>query len=300
MKIKLCLLLAVLVVPLPGFAQTSEDTLRTSGQNPPVAVSHVAIPFKLYQDYLIVVQGSLGTFDRMNFLVDTGASPTKVDPRIAEGLGLTASVPHTLTLFNQNLDVAQVVLPSLKLGPIRTESLPGVIVNLSHFEKILGVRIDAVIGFDVLSLSSFSIDYRAKQIVFGPIEPSAQSVRFETGPPVLTVELHIHDEPLRLLVDTGAAELVLFECQLPNSLRQLEASSQKQSFLNGAGQEVKLTEVRLRGVRLASTNLGLQKGLAADDNANCGRPFNGVVGVTRLGLKWVAFDFNQRRFSWKN
>jgi hypothetical protein len=300
MNIRSCLLTAVLVVPPSAFAQIPEDTLRTSGPNPKEAVSRVAIPFKLYQDYLIVVQGSLGTLDRLNFLIDTGMSPTKVDPIVARKLGLTGAAPHKLALFDRNLEVPQVVLPSLQLGPIRAESLPGVIVDLSCFEKILGSRIDAVVGFDVLSLSSFSIDYRTKKIVFGPIEPSASSVPFETGPPVLTVELHIHDEPLRLLIDTGANELVLFECQLPNSLRQLEVSSQKQSFFNGAGQEVKLTEVRLRGARLASTALGVQKGLAADDNANCGRPFDGVVGVTRLGLKWVAFDFAQRRFSWKN
>ena len=299
MNIRFCLLLAVLVVPPQGFAQTPEDPLLTSGQDPPGAVSPVAVPFKLYQDYLIVVQGALGTLDRMNFLIDTGASPTKVDPRIADKLGLTASAPHTLALFNQNLDVAQVVLPSLKLGPIRAETLPGVIVDLSHFEKILGVRIDAVIGFDVLSLSSFSIDYRAKKIVFGPVEPSAQSVPFETGPPVLTVELHIEDEPLRLLIDTGAAELVLFQCSLPDRLRRLQSSDPKRSFFNGAGQEVDLTEVKLKGVRLGATDLRLQTGLAANDDANCGRPFNGVVGVTRLGLRWVAFDFAHRLFSWK-
>jgi predicted aspartyl protease len=300
MNIRFGFLLAVLLVPPSGFAQIPENTLLTSAQNQHGAISHVTIPFKLYESYLIVVQGSLGTLDRLNLLIDTGASPTKVDPRIANKLGLTVAGSHRLALFNQNLEVAQVVLPSLQLGPIRAESLPGVIVDLSCFEKILGVRIDAVVGFDVLSLSSFSIDYRGKKIVFGAIEPSALSVPFETGPPVLTVELHIQDEPLRLLVDTGSAELVLFECQLPSRLRQLQASSLKRSFFNGAGQEVELVEVGLRGVRLGTADLELQKGLTANDNANCGRPFNGVVGVTRLGLKWVAFDFENRRFSWKN
>lgn len=301
MKFGLCFLLAVLAVPQTGFPQIQQSGPPMFDRNPLVVASGLEIPFKLYQGYLIVVQGSLGTLDRLNFLVDTGVNRTKVDSRIAKKLGLTAAAGaiHQLALFNQNLDVGQVVLPSIKLGPIRAESLPGIVLDLSTFEKILGVRIDASLGFDVLSRSSFSIDYKSRKIVFGPIEPSPLSVPFQTGPPILTVELKVQGEPIRLLVDTGAAELVLFQCQLPSRVRQLQASSVKRSFLNGAGQEVGFAEVKLPGVRLGSTEFGPQKGFETDDNANCGRTFDGVVGVTRLGLKWVGFDFEHRRFSWK-
>lgn len=48
-----------------------------------------SIPFKLYRDYLIVVQGSLGGREALNFLIDTGVNPTVIDSRIAKKLGLT-------------------------------------------------------------------------------------------------------------------------------------------------------------------------------------------------------------------
>jgi predicted aspartyl protease len=260
--------------------------------------AHVEIPFKLYGNYLIVVQGSLGTCERLNFLIDTGVNPTAVDRRIAKKLGLTGGA-HTVAFLNQNTSVGQVVLPSLKLGPIHAEALPGMIQDLSYFQEALGTQIDVIVGLGVLSLSSFSIDYTKKTIMFGPIERLPSAVPFETGPPVVTVQAKIEDEPVRLLVDSGAAELVLFECQLHGRLRRLPVSGVVKRFLNGVNRESGLREVWLRGVRVGATDFGLQKALTADDNANCGRSFDGVVGIRRLGLKWVAFDFEQRSFSWK-
>jgi hypothetical protein len=298
MKPKLRLLWTALVLAQMGSAQISKSVLPVLDWNARGATPRAEIPFKLYRGYLIVVQGSLGALEGLNFLIDTGVNPTAVDSKIANKLRLTGPT-HKLALFNQNTDVGQVVLPSLQIGPIRAESLPGMIQDLSPLEEAVGARIDAQVGFGVLSRSSFSIDYRLKKIVFGLIESSPFSVPFDTGPPVITVQLWVHDEPIRVLVDTGSAELVVFECQLHGHLRQLPVTGGVRRFLNGAGKRSGLTEIWLPGVRLAATNIGLQKGFSADGDTNCGRSFDGVFGITRLGLKWVAFDFEQRRFSWK-
>jgi predicted aspartyl protease len=162
MNPRLCLLWATLVLLQSGFAQIPQSALPISDHNPPRATSRFEIPFKLYQDYLIVMQGSLGSLERLNFLIDTGVNPTVVDRRIAKKLRLTGGT-HALALFNQNTDVRSAVLANLQLGPIRAESLPVMIQDLSHFEQALGVPIDAMVGFGVLNLSSFSIDYRSKK-----------------------------------------------------------------------------------------------------------------------------------------
>jgi predicted aspartyl protease len=296
MNFRLWFLCSALVLSQMCFSQTqSAPPIRN--RDLPGASPRVEIPFKLYRDYLIVVQGSVGTFDKLNIVIDTGVDPPAVDARIANKIPSTSGV-HKLALLNQNVDVRQVVLPSLQVGPIRAKSLLAVVQDLSPFEQACGIRIDAVVGFGVLSLSSFSIDYRAKKIVFGPVESSQSAVPFDTGPPVLTVQLRIKGEPVRVLVDTGADELVLFECQLHGRLRQLPASGVLKRFFNGAGKEYELREVWLMGVRLGATDFGVQKGLEADGNANCGRSFDGVVGIRSLGLKSVAFDFEHRSLSW--
>jgi hypothetical protein len=298
MKLNLYLLCTALALTQSGFSQISQSVLSIPNASLTGGVPRVEVPFKLYRDYLIVVQGSLGEFEGLNFLIDTGVDPTEVDTRIARNFPLVGRV-HKLALLDQDTDVRQVTLPSLQLGPIRAKSVPAVIQNLSLLREALGIRIDAIIGLGVLSLSSFSIDYTAKKIAFGPIDSSPSTVPFDTGPPVLTVQLRLKGRPVRVLVDTGAAELVLFGCRLRGRLRPLPVSGVTRFRVNGAAMELRLKEVWLPGVRLGETDLALPKGLEADGNANCGRPFDGVVGVTRLGLKWIAFDFEHRSFSWR-
>jgi hypothetical protein len=111
------------------------------------------------------------------------------------------------------------------------------------------------------------------------------------------VLLRVHDEPVRFLVDTAAPELVVFGCRLHGRLREL-SSGYARRFVNGAGKELELKESRPTRIRLGATDLGRQEIFSTNDNADCGLPFDGVVGFSRLGLKWVAFDFEHQKFSW--
>src|ERR1700757_1960990 len=47
-----------------------------------------AVSFELYRDYLIVVRGTAGPVKGLNFLLDTGATPSVLDPRLAGKLHL--------------------------------------------------------------------------------------------------------------------------------------------------------------------------------------------------------------------
>jgi predicted aspartyl protease len=297
MKLRIGLVCAAMVLPLTCTSQIPPNVPPPSDAKLSAVVAHVEIPFKLYQDYLIVVRGSLGRFERLNFLIDTGANPTAVDRRIAKKLGLTGDAAK-LALVYQHANVERVVLPSLQLGPIRTESVPGVAQDLSAIEKVVGVRIDAIIGFGVLSRSSFVIDYRSKKIFFGLVEPSLRTVPFETGPPNLTVQLRVQDQPVRLLMDTGTKNLLLFECQLPERLRKLPTRDVKR-LSNSAESQFEVKELWVPGVRLGVTTIRLEKAFLVSDNANCGRSFDGAIGPMSLGLQWIAFDFEHQRFTWK-
>jgi hypothetical protein len=56
-----------------------------------------------------------------------------------------------------------------------------VAVDLSRISGGLGMRIDAVIGLDLLGKRNFSLDYRHRRIEFGPGKVGMGAVRFEVG-----------------------------------------------------------------------------------------------------------------------
>jgi hypothetical protein len=259
-----------------------------------LATGIVKLPIHLRWGYLVVVEGSIGN-QRLNFLIDTGAYPSVVDQKIAHDLGL-AEQPCRVNLSNKSIQTRRVVLPSLFLGPIRAESVPVLTEDLSFLQKAVGYRVDAIVGLDVLRKSSFAIDYRAKEMLFGPVESLAFSAPFETDPPIVTVRMGFRTHQLRLAIDTGGPDLMLFRSRLPDSTRFQELGTEKVADVGGAFQRRK---VRIPEVFLGKENIGAQIAFVVDDRKDDGDNFDGVLGVRGPQFWKIAFDFEHRRFSWE-
>jgi hypothetical protein len=114
----------------------------------PAEIAHpvpVKLPIRLFWNYLVMVEGSIGNVRKLHFLVDTGAYPSIVDQKIARNLGL-AEQPARVNLANKSIQTGRVILPSLLLGPLRVEALPVLTQDLSYMEKAVGYKVDAIIG----------------------------------------------------------------------------------------------------------------------------------------------------------
>jgi Aspartyl protease len=201
----------LLILTLPSPDRISSQTI-TSPADP---ASHDArsaphdptkLPFRLTWGYLVIVEGSIGNLQKLNFLVDTGACPSIVDRNIAQNLGLPEQSAR-VNLSNKTIQTKVVTLPSLVLGPNRRQSLPVLTQDLSYFQKALGLRVDAIVGMDVLSKSSFSLNYRTREMLFGEIENMTFSTPFETSTPTVTIRMESHHQQLRLVIDTGGPDL---------------------------------------------------------------------------------------------
>lgn len=252
------------------------------------------IPFKLSQDYLIVAQGSIGGLEKLNFMIDSGAIPSMIDQRIAKKLGL-ATDERQLVAFGQKVEVKNTVLPDLRLGPILAQSLPVAVGDLSF---LVGTRIDAIIGLDVLKLlSSFQIDYESKRIAFGPTKPSEAVAGFRGVWPFLIIQLEVQDRPVHLLVDTGSRDLILFQNRLKDRLPKLLTRGEK--IIYHSSGESHLKKVLLPSCSLGKANWKLLTAylldIATDEYPS---DIDGVLGVLSLGVKRIQFDFESNTLSW--
>jgi len=164
----------------------------------PVASSTIALAsapkgltevrFELYLGYTIVAKGSMGELLKLNFIIDTGAVPSVLDERVARTLGLKGTL-DAVSVFSKDVRTEVIVVPTIELGPVRAESIRLLAQDLRFIENGLGLRIDAIIGLDVLGGHDFSIDYQSKRITIELPMGEANSTRtmepqvlFESGP----------------------------------------------------------------------------------------------------------------------
>jgi predicted aspartyl protease len=286
-----------------GFALT----LATSGlsQTPAMprsepaheaSLGHQEIPFRTYRGYLIAVQGSLGDTERLNFIIDTGSDPSVIDIRIAQKLRMVG-VAGKLAVHNQVVEVQQAVLPSVQIGALRAESLPVLIRDLAFLENGLGIRVDAVIGMDVLSLNNFSIDFTTNRIAFGTVPVFSSSAPLQSKPPWLAVQMEVNGVSVNLLVDTGASGIHLFQSRIRDRLPKLISLGERTSA--NMGGDFRLQRVLLATTNLGETDFGQQNAFVVEDHEDTSLDFDGLLGPSALGLKRIAFDFQRYTFSWE-
>ncbi len=275
----------------------SQATANPTDPAPAVIARPVSVklPIRLFWNYMVMVEGSIGNAQKLHFLVDTGAYPSIVDQKIARNLGLVEESAR-VNLANKSVQTGRVILPSLTLGPVRAEALPVLTQDLSYMQKAVGYKVDAIIGLDVLRRSSFTIDYRTKEIRFGPVEGLTFSAPFDTDEPVVTIRTRLQNHQLRLVVDTGSPEVMLFESRMSDSAGLQTIGTQE--TVNASG-TLRLRKVWIPEVYLGQERIGGQAAFIVNDHKDAGDNFDGVLGMKAPLLSKIAFDFERRRFSWE-
>ncbi len=248
--------------------------------------------FDLYRDYLIVARGSVGSQNDLNFLVDTGTNPTVLDRRVAEKLHLQER-PSILAGINGRVQAGQATVPDLQFGPIRIDNFRVVVEDLTFFSKAIPVRIDGVIGLDVVGQIPFEIDYTASRITFGSIPSLKNSVSLElrAGLPIVTTE--INHLSAHLLLDTAASSLILFAPQGP-AVSRVKAAAIQQSSRNMG--EFERKEVSLNSLALGRMEVRGQLAFLVQNPWDGVNDFDGLMSPALLGITRLAVDVRRGVF----
>ena len=256
------------------------------------AQERVQVPFQLIDGWAIVVEGTLGGVAHRKILIDAGTVPSAINLKFVKRLGLSG-LSSELSLMNRAIRSERVSVPDICLGPIAVERLNMAVMDLTQIEQALATRIDAVIGIDLLARQNFSLDYRRKKLVFGAIAAAPGQITFETkqeaGGTYILIPLESGGERLRVLLDTGTRDLMLFQPRLKGSLRQLHPRAQEFN-LNAGGRDL-LTEVEMQSVNLGQLSRRKQRAYIWATPEDQLRDFDGLLGPAAFGASVVGFDF---------
>jgi len=85
----------------------------------------------LHSGYLVIVEGSIGPFGHLKFILDTGTTRTCIDRGLARQLALPLEAESVFRFDNQ-VRLNSTHLASLTLGPLQAENFIVNVADLSH------------------------------------------------------------------------------------------------------------------------------------------------------------------------
>src|SRR5277367_3195827 len=198
---------------------TQSAEVRSAPNPAPAAALNSTVPFQLRNGFLLTAEGSIGPLPGLHFILDTGATQTVVDSKIAAQLSLPLHKTKVLD-FDRSVKVDSATLPDLQLGSLTISNLPVIVGDLAQFTEYAS-GIDGIIGLDVLrSTQSLLINYRLNTLTLRTTANTSIAPR--TSPQALVLSLPVQGRRVRLILDTGLQGMLLYSDRLRTNIPQLK------------------------------------------------------------------------------
>ncbi len=254
-----------------------------------------ALPFRLSSGYLIQVEGRIGDQTHLKFILDTGATISMVDQRIAQRLKLDAHPAQSFN-FDRNLKWETAAVPEVQVGPIRAANVVVLVGDLARYSEF-AKKADAIIGMDLLQLSNITIDFGAGNLIFDPAAPKTYLAGGDPMTKCLMVKLQVQGRPVHLIVDTGLRGIILYEERLRKSVPGLRtAGSIKNATMGG---RVQAKQATLPDVVFGNKNREVPVLFLPSPAADTLPGIDGIVGIAALQARRVHLDFSAKTLSWE-
>jgi predicted aspartyl protease len=178
----------------------------------------VTLPFGLTPKGGIIVPVNVNGVGGVLFLLDTGSTGSVISPALAARIGAKVVARTKLVSASGQKDAVVARIEQLTVGDVTTSGVLATIAATCDLNPpdvaASGQEVQGVIGQDVLAPLRYTIDYRARQIVWHgrAIEIPGQATVLELEPhnDRFLIRLPQKHGVVRLVPDTGADALVLF------------------------------------------------------------------------------------------
>jgi predicted aspartyl protease len=264
------------------------------GTRTQLASNEMAI--EVYGGYLAVGRGSVNNADNLRFLLDTGASSTAIDRRVAERLGLHGQ-PAKVINFDKTVALEWTEVQEMTFGPERIRNVRVMIEDLGYLRST-GVHVDGVIGLDQLRRQSFLVDYARESVVLGPTaKEGMRGVPMRADAKSLRVEVELDQRPVWMVADTGARGIVLYEDTVKDLLANYRVEGR--TGVVGLGGPLENRTAIVSRLRLGGQDLDREVVLISAPGAKRLSGVSGYLGLASLDAKQVAFSFETNQLLWR-
>jgi predicted aspartyl protease len=264
------------------------------GTRTQLASNEMAI--EVYGGYLAVGRGSVNNADNLRFLLDTGASSTAIDRRVAERLGLHGQ-PAKVINFDKTVALEWTEVQEMTFGPERIRNVRVMIEDLGYLRST-GVHVDGVIGLDQLRRQSFLVDYARESVVLGPTATEGmRGVPMRADAKSLRVEVELDQRPVWMVADTGARGIVLYEDTVKDLLANYRVEGR--TGVVGLGGPLENRTAIVSRLRLGGQDLDREVVLISAPGAKRLSGVSGYLGLASLDAKQVAFSFETNQLLWR-
>jgi aspartyl protease len=272
----------------------SNETRAQQNPTMPAAATASAIPFRLKSGFLIQVEGRIGQLKGLKFILDTGATHSVIDRRIARRFPLILSHKEVFN-FDRFVGVDWAEFSDVYVGPIEVRNVSMMITDLGKASELAGDA-DAIIGLDLLTMAaSIGIDYDSKSVMLRPRRLNTQTASGRGNPQCFTIEGFLQGYPVRLVLDTGIGSVVLYEDRIRKRIPNLSFKGEKRGDMGRLhGKTAWLTGFRLAG-RESNTEVFLINGPQADQLSG----IDGFIGTSFLRAKRIEVDFEGKTIRWQ-
>ena len=267
------------------------------------------VAFTLAKNLIVVEAEINGVFG--NYLVDTGAQSTVLnrrhfEPDDIETVAMNHAPPSGVGGAMQ--DVRAAVDLELDWGAIQIGGLRGLVMDLAHLEKSIGVPVAGVIGFNVLERFQIQFDYAASELTlysldedFRPLVQSdlgepTQITEFEMVSHIPVFPVQIAGYEMRMGLDSGAGEAMLFErwqVTLDGQYEFIERTELRGGDTNvQMGDVVRIDNMRVQGIDYVDLTFRFNDIAAHSGNSI---PMDGLLGYEFLKTRPTAINFRTRQ-----